>query len=97
MAVVQGSAKVRACFTPPCGLGTFSCNDGPWVRVHMLSPALIREILSLDCPKQNINPQQNINAKKNLNPSMSYCYMGRRHMVMGPAHAALTRSKVWLL
>lgn len=84
MAEVWGSVKVQTCFSPPCGPGAFPCSDRTWVRLHMLSPFLVREILSLAAPKQNINP------------SMSYSYVGRRHVVMVPAHAALMRSKVWL-
>lgn len=77
---VWNSVKVQACFTPPCWLECFPCNDGAWVRLHILSPFF----LSLDAPKQNVNL------------SVSHSYKVRRHVVMGPAHAALMRSKIWL-
>jgi len=76
--------RSKPVLTPPCGLEAFLCNDGTWVRLQVLSPSLLREIPSLAAPKRNINP------------SVSYSYLGRRHVVMGPACAALVRSKVWV-
>lgn len=58
VAEVWGSLKVQdEGFTALLELGAFSCNDGTWVRLHMLplSLSLLKEIPNLSVPKQDID------------------------------------------
>lgn len=62
VAEVWGFVKVQdEGFTASLELGAFSCNDGTWIRLHMLSlslslsPPLLKEIPNLAALKQDIN------------------------------------------
>lgn len=60
VAEVWGFVKVQdEGFTVSLELGAFSCNDGTWIRLHMLSlslsPPLLKEIPNLAALKQDIN------------------------------------------